>query len=115
MPRPAKAKRVCCIPEKRHFHCLDCPDNSKSHALTLEEFETLRLIDYQCFTQEECAAHMGTARTTVQRLYNSARQKMAAFLVEGGDLTVEGGCYQICDGGNPDCENCKKRAVREDS
>ena len=41
---------------------------------------------------------MNVARTTVQRSYNEARRKIAAFLVRGNMLKMEGGDYKLCDG-----------------
>jgi len=38
-------------------------------SMTIEKYETLRLIDGEDFTQEKCAVQMHVARTTVQKLY----------------------------------------------
>ena len=43
--------------------------------MALEEYETIRLIDYEGLTQEECSERMNVARTTVQRIYSDARKK----------------------------------------
>ncbi len=54
-----------------------------------DTFETIRLIDYEKKTQAEAAASMGVARTTVQRLYRSARSMIADALIEGIHIVVE--------------------------
>ncbi len=72
-------------------------------AMTVEEYESIRLIDHEGFTQEECAGCMEIARTTVQLIYNEARKKLAASLVEGKPLLISGGNYQLCDGNEPYC------------
>lgn len=106
MPRPYKYRRVCKVPKCKNFHSEDVSGKNKEQKLTLEEFETIRLIDYEGMTQEECAAQMLVARTTVQRIYNSARKKTAAFLVLGGSLIISGGNYEIC--GDKQCRGRKK-------
>lgn len=71
--------------------------------LMIEEFETVRLIDHQGLTQEECSQYMNIARTTVQQIYTDARQKIATALVEGRSLRIGGGSYKICDGNGEGC------------
>ena len=65
--------------------------------MTVEEFECLRLMDYQGLTQEEAAAQLEVARTTVQAIYAAARKKIASALVEGRELLIEGGNYRLCE------------------
>ncbi|MGI5825708.1 MAG: DUF134 domain-containing protein [Bacillota bacterium] len=105
MPRPQKCRRICNAPERRSFHSEDGRDQESVVEITLEEFETIRLIDYEGMTQEECAAQMLVARTTVQRIYNAARKKLAVFMLEGGSLRISGGNYEIC--GNQQCRGQK--------
>ena len=95
MPRNAKCRRVCRMPA----HCRFSPEGPAEReavTLTVEEFEAIRLMDYLGLTQEEAAAQMDVARTTVQRIYAQARQKLAVFLVEGRVLSIGGGSYALC-------------------
>ena len=71
--------------------------------MAIEEYETIRLIDLEGFTQEECAGQMNIARTTVQGIYNDARRKVAESLVNGKVLWIEGGEYKLCDGFGNTC------------
>ena len=104
MPRPRKWRKVCCLPESSRFGPLDFPANTgNSVNMTVDEYETIRLIDLEGFTQEECANQMNIARTTVQGIYNDARKKLAESLVNGKVLWIEGGEYQLCDGSGKAC------------
>ena len=112
MPRPVKWRKVCCMPESNQFGPLDIEAESRgSIKMTIDEYETIRLIDLEQFTQEECAAHMNVARTTVQGIYNEARKKLAESLVNGKVLFIEGGEYRLCDGSETECGHpgCQRR------
>jgi predicted DNA-binding protein (UPF0251 family) len=71
--------------------------------MTVDEYEAIRLIDLEGFTQEECADRMSIARTTVQGIYNEARKKLAESLVDGKVLVIGGGEYRLCDGTGKGC------------
>ncbi|HBS59033.1 MAG TPA: hypothetical protein DEA44_07200, partial [Firmicutes bacterium] len=104
--RPMKWRKVCCLPESNKFGPLDSPTDSINNVnMTVDEYETIRLIDLAGFTQEECAEKMSIARTTVQRIYNDARKKLADSLVNGKTLVIKGGDYKLCDGREEAC-NC---------
>lgn len=116
MARPQKAKKVCRLPGCFRF----CPGKDagrkdreaegqgETHQITLlvEEYETIRLMDYLGMSQEECAAQMGVARATVQAMYSDARRKLARFLVEGAALEIRGGSYQLCM--QERCTGCRR-------
>ena len=104
MPRPKKWRMVCCLPPVKEFapistSCL--PDEVV--VMTVDEYETIRLIDLERFTQEECASQMNISRTTVQGIYDEARKKLAESLVNGKTLWIEGGEYRLCDGLGSGC------------
>ena len=108
MSRPSKRRRICAEPSCRGFGPVEKPSSdAPCIVMTLDEYETVRLIDLEGLTQEECAQQMGIARTTAQAIYGSARQKLARSLVEGWNLRVEGGDYEVCDGQD---EHCPRRA-----
>ena len=104
MPRPRKWRKVCCMPSSDRFGPLNAAANhGNCIIMSVDEYETIRLIDLQGFTQEQCAEKMNIARTTVQRMYIDARKKLADSLVNGKVLRIEGGDYQLCDGEEDSC------------
>ena len=104
MPRPIKWRKVCCLPRSNMFGSLNIKNTENENiVMTVEEYETIRLIDLEEFTQEGCAEQMNIARTTVQRIYNDARKKIAESLVNGKVLRIDGGNYILCDGHENSC------------
>jgi len=49
----------------------------ESVVMSLEEYESLRLADYENLTQEEAARKMNISRPTFTRLYDKARKNVA--------------------------------------
>lgn len=98
MSRPPKCRRVCHFPQNLEFYPTQNKGQGESVILTLDEYETIRLIDKEGFSQEQCSQRMQVARTTAQKIYESARYKLAQALVEGLPLRIEGGAYRLCDG-----------------
>jgi len=103
MPRPTKCRKVCHYPETLEF--LPSRDSSGASPvyLTVDEYEAIRLIDKLGMNQEQCSEFMQVARTTVQRVYESARRKLADAIVDGLPLRIEGGDFRLCDGQNLHC------------
>lgn len=99
MPRPVKKRRICALPEVAEFGPKGCMKH-EAITLSLDEYETIRLIDYLGLDQADCAKQMDVARTTVQAIYISAREKIARALIEGHRLMIAGGHYEVCE------ENC---------
>lgn len=103
MPRPRKCRKVCCLPKADAFIPAGCQEAKPGVVMTVDEYETIRLIDHEGFSQEQCSVYMNVARTTVQQIYNSARKKLSVALVDGLPLKIEGGDYQLCDGEESHC------------
>ncbi len=97
MPRPMKRRRVCSLPDNVSFGPLGTLGDQEEVRMTVDEYETIRLIDLEGFTQEAAAGQMNVGRTTVQAIYADARKKLADALVNGKFLIIDGGKYQLCD------------------
>ncbi|NLP43548.1 MAG: DUF134 domain-containing protein [Peptococcaceae bacterium] len=110
MPRPIKRRLVCSLPEFDHYAPVAQKSSTDVITMSIEEFETIRLIDHEGLEQEECALRMGVGRSTVQRIYNEARKKIAESLVQGKTLKIAGGNYAICSGEKEKrgCGNCRR-------
>ena len=96
MARPHKSRRVCGMPCCLDFFTEATAENAENRIiLNVDEYETVRVIDYVGLTQEQSAAQMEVGRATVQALYAAARKKLARFLIEGSRLQIAGGNYRV--------------------
>ena len=115
MPRKVKCRKVCHYPQTLEFLPQNNNAGQEPIVLTVDEYETIRLIDRRGMSQEQCAAFMQIARTTVQRIYETARKKLADFVVEGRPLRIEGGDFRLCNGSSTGCGcvDCFKQRLYE--
>ena len=90
MSRPIRCRRIEQLPTYRSFSPDDV-EPVESIIMSLDEFETLRLLDNEGLTQESCASKMNISRTTVTAIYDRARRKVAQALVNGKRLMIMGG------------------------
>ena len=95
MPRPRKWRHVCCLPKHPLYGPLNQAEPPHFVVLRVDEYEVIRLIDFEQLDQEQSAQRMQVARSTVQHMYQSARQKIAEALINGYALRIEGGEYQL--------------------
>ncbi len=77
----------CFLPE-------GCP-RTETLSLTLEELEAVRLVDLLDLDQEEAAFYMGISRKALWNDLMNARHKIAAALVYGMGLLIEGGSFML--------------------
>ena len=76
--------------------------------MLLEEYETIRLLDYQMLNQEEAALLMEVSRPTLTRIYEEARRKVASAFVEGRDIVIKGGKVAFEQNWSC-CHSCKNK------
>ncbi len=92
MPRPKRSRRIHRPPIASGFAPFGISSGSNgSITLLYEEYETLRLSDYERIPQQDAADLMEVSRPTYSRIYDQARQKLAKAMVEGLSIVIEGG------------------------
>ena len=62
MPRPVKCRKVCHFPNVLEFLPADDTEKKMPIVLTVDEYETIRLLDKKGYSQEQCAVSMQIAR-----------------------------------------------------
>ena len=95
MPRPQRCRRICAMPDHLRFAPQE-DAGREAIALSLDEYEAIRLMDREGLTHGECANVMGVSRTTVTEIYAEARRKLAVVIVEGRPLEICGGSVRLC-------------------
>jgi uncharacterized protein len=93
-PRLKKIRKVLNPPIIKGFKPYG-PEVGSSNAepilLHFEEYEALRLCDYEMYNHHTASAIMGISRPTFTRIYASVRQKVAMAFAEGRQMSIEGG------------------------
>ena len=54
MPRPRKCRKVCCLPNNDGFVPVRGGEELTPIVLNVDEYESIRLIDREGFSQEQC-------------------------------------------------------------
>lgn len=106
MPRPRQVSKVQIPPRVKGFIPIGYyKDQSEPVQLNIEEYEVIRLLDYEGLSQVEAAEIMQISRPTLTRIYERARSKVATALTEAHQLLIEGGSA-IFNGDWYQCERC---------
>ena len=105
MARPTKCRCICSWPKTTCFLPAGSAGADGGVTLGLDEYEVVRLLDYVHLSQQQCAEKMNISRTTVTRMYASARSKIARALVRGESLTIAGGDVAVCEKMRPECRD----------
>lgn len=94
MPRKKRNRRIQMPPVIKGMSVFGVRGRKSNEViLNIEEYETIRLLDYQNMNQEEAATLMDVSRPTLTRIYEEARNKVATAFVEGRDLLFKGGDF----------------------
>jgi len=92
MRRPYRKRRIHMPPRFGHFKPAGVPRRLlKRIELTLDEYEAIRLADYDGLEHLEASEKMSISRSTFTRLIERARHKMAEVLIDGREMVIEGG------------------------
>jgi uncharacterized protein len=76
-------------------------------ALSVDEFEALRLADLEGLYQDGAARRMGVSRATFGRIVEAARRKVAEALVHGKALKIGGGVVAWAGTRRFRCGSCR--------
>ena len=105
MVRPRKLRFVGMEPGFRMFKPVGIPAvDMEQIVLTLDEFEAIRLVDFDGMNHEGASELIGVSRPTLSRLVEQARHKVADAVVTGKVLVIEGGNVEMVSRGR--CEDC---------
>jgi len=106
MPRPEKERIVSKPPIYSSFKPAGTYGSSLEESiLHLDEYEAIRLADYLGLDHAEAAEEMEISRSTFTRLIEKARAKLAAFIIEGRLLRIDGGNIHF-RGNMIHCQQC---------
>jgi predicted DNA-binding protein (UPF0251 family) len=90
MARPKKCRCIRSKPNAIYFKPRGIPlMELEELTISLDEFEAVRLADYEGLYQEDGANRMKISRATFGRTLNDAHRKIAECLIKGKALRIE--------------------------
>jgi len=104
MPRNQRKRKVFLPPTGRGWNVRN-GKSAETITVSYDEYEAIKLLDYEGLKQDEVAAIMNVSRPTLTRIYNIARQKVATALVKGSHIEIGGGNVEVHDSWNH-CSSC---------
>jgi predicted DNA-binding protein (UPF0251 family)/DNA-directed RNA polymerase subunit RPC12/RpoP len=108
MPRRKRHRLVTKEPPVSVYKPAGIPTRELEEILiTIDEFEALRLADFEGLSQRDASTAMHISQPTFNRVLSSARSKVASGIVQGYVIRIEGGRYVLADGtGILECLDC---------
>ena len=92
--RIKRPRKILNPPSIKGFKPYGADADVKSSAavnILFEEYEALRLIDYDRLNHHQASVMMNVSRPTFTRIYAAALHKIALAFVEGRQMSIEGG------------------------
>ncbi|MCK5581126.1 MAG: DUF134 domain-containing protein [Candidatus Omnitrophica bacterium] len=93
--RPKKVRYIQKMPKISQFSPRGKPGRPDEIELSLDQFEAIKLADYQGFSQEKGAWAMKISRPSFGRTLRSARKIVAEALVDGKIIKIRMGDVQV--------------------
>ena len=98
MRGPYRKRRVQLPPNFQNFKPSGIPRKFlKALNLSIDEYEAIRLADYEGLEHQKAAEYMAISRPTFTRLIDKARHKIARAIVDGMELVIEGGNVEFAN------------------
>jgi len=106
MPRPIRHRKMYQPPLAKGFRPIGMVGRSANEVvLLLEEYEAIKLSDYEVLTHAQAAKLMEISRPTFTRIYAKARKKIALAFIENRAIVIEGGNVNMKEDWYR-CNNC---------
>ena len=106
MPRPKKERKVQFPPTISYFKPQGIPmAQLQQVVLNVDEYEAVRLVDYENMEQEAAARKLGISRPTCARIVTEAHRKIAEAITMGKAIRIEGGNFKLVQN-MMRCRNC---------
>ncbi len=109
MPRQTRLRKVVAPPSFKGYKPYgNIKGDSSVIELNYEEYEAIKLADYDLMNHKEAAELMDVSRATFARIYESARRKIAKSFVEAKEIRTVFGNAKL-DGEWYICGSCNAR------
>lgn len=92
-PRTKRYRKLLTSPAVKGFTPFGptVESNKEQIVMLFEEYESIKLCDYDNLSHQEAAEIMEVSRPTFSRIYSAARKKVATSFAEGRQIAIEGG------------------------
>ena len=96
MSKPKKQRNVQHPPLAVYFKPQGIPlFQLEQIVLNVDEYEALRLVDYEGLNQLDAATQLGISRPTCARIVEQAHKKVAEAITLGKAIRIEGGAFAL--------------------